>query len=94
MGITVGKYFKNKIYFLSQISNIFVKYMVAQLVKNLPAIQETQVPSLGRKDPLEKGMERDSSIAVWRSPWPEELGRQSPRGCKESDTRMLGLKFI
>ena len=62
MGITVGKKFKNKIYFLSQISSIFIKYLVAQTVKNLPAIQETQVPSLGRKDPLEKGMATHSSI--------------------------------
>ena len=48
-------------------------FLVAQTVKNLPAIQETQVPSLGRKDPLEKGMESHSSIAVWRIPWTEEL---------------------
>ena len=47
--------------------------MVAQMVKNLPAVQETWVQSLGRKDPLEKGMESHSSIAVWRIPWTEEL---------------------
>ena len=41
--------------------------LVAQMVKNLPAIQETQVQSLGQEDPLEKGMATHSSIA-WRIP--------------------------
>ena len=43
--------------------------LVAQLVKNLPAIQETQVQSLGWEDPLEKGKTTHSSILVWRIPW-------------------------
>ena len=42
------------------------------MVKNLPAIQETQVQSLGQKDPLEKGMATHSSIVGWRIPWTEE----------------------
>ena len=42
------------------------------MVKNLPVIQETQVSSLGREDPLEKGMETHSSILAWRIPWTEE----------------------
>ena len=42
-------------------------------VKNAPAMQETQVPSLGRNDPLEKGMAH-SSILAWRIPWTEEPG--------------------
>ena len=46
--------------------------LVAQMVKNLPAMQETWVPSLGREDPLEKGMETHSSILAWRIPWTEE----------------------
>ena len=46
---------------------------VAQIVKNLPAIQETQVPSLGQKDPLEKGMAIHSLLLAWRIPWTEEL---------------------
>ena len=49
--------------------------LVAQLVKNLPAMQETQVQSLGREDPLEKGMVTHSSILAWRIPWTEEPGR-------------------
>ena len=48
--------------------------MVAQTVKNLPAIQETRVQSLFREDPLEKGMAAYSSILAWRIPWREEPG--------------------
>ena len=49
--------------------------MVAQLVKNLPAMQETQIQSLGGEDPLEKEMATHSSILVWKIPWTEEYGR-------------------
>ena len=53
-------------------------FLVAQLVKNLPAMQETQVQSLGGEDPVEKGMATHSSILAWRIPWTEELdGLQS-----------------
>ena len=44
-------------------------------VKNLPAIQETQVQSLGKEDPLEEKMATRSSILAWRTPWTEEPGR-------------------
>ena len=44
------------------------------MVKNLPAVQETQVQSLGREDPLEKEMATHSSILTWRIPWTEEPG--------------------
>ena len=47
---------------------------MAQTVKNLPAMQEIQVQSLGWKDPLEKGMATDSSILAWRISWTEEPG--------------------
>ena len=50
--------------------------LLAQLVKNLPTMQETRVQSLGWEDPLEKGMAAHSSILAWRIPW----------GCKELDT--------
>ena len=46
--------------------------VMAQMVKNLPEMQETQVWSLGWEDPLEKGMETHSSILAWRIPWTEE----------------------
>ena len=49
--------------------------LVVQMVKNLPAIQETQVLSLGQEDdPLEKGMATHSSILAWRIPWTVEPG--------------------
>ena len=44
------------------------------MVKNLPARQETWVPSLGGEDPLEKGMATHSSILAWKIPWTEEPG--------------------
>ena len=48
--------------------------LVAQRVKNLPAMQETWVRSLGWEDPLEEGMATHSSILAWRIPWTEEAG--------------------
>ena len=48
--------------------------LVAQTVKNLPTMQETQVQSLDQEDPLEKGMATPSSVLVWRIPWIEESG--------------------
>ena len=47
---------------------------MAQLVKNPPAVQETQVRSLGVEDPLEKEMATCSSILAWKIPWTEEPG--------------------
>ena len=58
---------------------------VAQMVKNLPAMQKTWVQSLGQKDPLEKGMAIHSSILAWRIPWTEKSGGLQSWGCKESD---------
>ena len=60
--------------------------LVAQLVKNLPAVQETWVQSLGWEDLLEKGMATHSSILAWRIPWIEESGElYSPWDLKELD---------
>ena len=59
---------------------------VAQTVKNLPAMQKTQVWFLGQEDPLEKEMATHSSILPWRIPWTEEAVGYSSWGCKESDT--------
>ena len=50
--------------------------LVAQMVKNLPAVQETWVRSLDLGDPLEEEMETHSSILAWRIPWTEEPGGQ------------------
>ena len=63
-----------------------------QLVKNLPAMQETQVWSLVQEDPLEKGMVTYPSIFVWRSPWTVEPSGLQLIGCKESHrTEQLSL---
>ena len=48
--------------------------MVAQTVKNLPAMQETQIQSLGQEDSLEKAIAIHSSILAWEIPWTEEPG--------------------
>ena len=48
--------------------------LVAQVVKDLPAMQETQVQSLGREDPLEEGMATHSSTLAWTIPWAEAPG--------------------
>ena len=54
--------------------------LLTQLVKNLPAMQETWVRFLGQEDPLEKEMATHSSILAWRIPWREEPGRLQSTG--------------
>jgi len=54
---------------------VYTASLVAQTVKNVPAMQETRVRSLGWEDPLEKEMAAHSSILAWRIPWTEEAGR-------------------
>ena len=49
--------------------------LVAQIIKHLPAMQETQVRSLGQEDPLEKEMATHSSSLAWKIPWTEEPGK-------------------
>ena len=56
------------------------------MVKNLPAVWETQVQSLGRKDPLEKGMATHSSIPAWRIPWTEEPGGLQSMGLQKTNS--------
>ena len=79
---------KNKAQFLAaevELSKRLLFSLVAQIVKNLPAVQETQVWSLGRKDPLEKGMATRSSILTWRIPWTEE-----PGGLQSMESQRVG----
>ena len=57
-------------------------------VKNLPAMQETQVQSLGWKEPLEEGMSTHSSILAWRIPWTEEPGGPQSMEAAQSQTRL------
>ena len=59
---------------------------MAQMVKNPPAVQETQVQSLGHEDPLEKGMATHSSILAWRTPWAED-----PGGLQSMGSQRVGL---
>ena len=59
---------------------------MAQTVKNLPTLQETQVQSLGGEGPMEKEMTIHSSILAWDIPWTEEPGRLVYGVAKESDT--------
>ena len=59
---------------------------MAQTVKYLPTMQETQVQSLGWEDLLEKELATHSSILAWNIPWTEEPGRLQFMGFKESDT--------
>ena len=56
--------------------------LVAERVKRLPAMQETQVQSLGGEDPLEKEMATHSSTLAWKSSWTEESGRLQSMGSR------------
>ena len=55
---------------------------MTQMVKNLPAMQETRVLSLGWEDALKEEMATHSSILTWEIPWTEKLGGHSPWGCR------------
>jgi len=68
--------------------NVFTIWasLIAQSVKNLPAIQETWVQFLGWEDPLEKEMATHSSILAWRIPWTEESGGLQSLRSQELDT--------
>ena len=70
----------------NDVEHLFMTSLVAQLVKNPPAVQETQVQSLGQEATLEKEMAIHSSILAWKIPWTEEsVGLQS-MGLQELDT--------
>ena len=58
----------------SSLFTSILEFPITQMVKNLPAMQETWVRSLGQEDPLEKGTATHSSILAWRIPWTEEPG--------------------
>ena len=68
---------------------------MAQMVKRLSTMWETQVQSLGREDPLEKEMAIHSSTIAWEIPWTEEPGRLQSMGVAESDmTEQLHFHFL
>ena len=72
--------------FLSETVKFLSVEEVAQLIKNLPAMQEAWVQSLGQEDPLEKDMATHSSILAWEIQWTEEPGRLQSMGLQELDT--------
>ena len=62
--------------------------LVAQIVENLPAMREAQVRSLGREDPLEKGMATHSSVLAWRIPTDRGAWRATVHGVANSQTQL------
>ena len=60
---------EKKLFFFGELRNWQYLHLVAQMVKNLPAMQDTWVRSLGWEDPLEKGMATHFSILAWKIPW-------------------------
>ena len=71
MGLFWSSVFSSTNLFSSQCHTLLGSCLVAQMIKNLPAMQ-TWVQSLGQEDPLEKGMATHSIILAWRIPWTEE----------------------
>ena len=61
--------------FFADSNTYLITYILAQTVKNLPTVQETQVQSLGWEDPLEKGIATHSNILAWKIPLTEKPGR-------------------
>ena len=78
-------------YFVGTTLTVEQASMVAQKVKNLPAVRETGVRSLGWEDPLEKRLSINSSILVWKIPCTEEPGGLQSRGSQNSWTRLSDL---
>ena len=68
--------------------------LVAQMVKNLPAMRETQVRSLGQEDTLEKGMATHSSTLAWRVSWTEEPWRATVHGVTKSQIQMSDVPSV
>ena len=70
--------------YILTINGSIVASLMAQMVKNLPAMWETQVQSLGRDEPLEKGTATHSSILGWRIPWTEVPGGLQSMGSQRA----------
>ena len=67
---------------------------MAQTVKNLPAMQEPRVQSLGHEDPLEKKMETHSGMLAWKIPWTEEPGVLQSMGVTKDQTGLSDFHYI
>ena len=72
---------EKKLFSFGELRNWQYRHLVAQMVKNLPALQDTWLQSLGWEDPLEKGMAIHSRILAWKTPWTEGPVRLSSWGC-------------
>ena len=70
--------------YILTINGSIVASLMAQMVKNLPAMWETQVQSLGRDEPLKKGTATHSSILGWRIPWTESPGGLQSMGSQRA----------
>ena len=98
--------FLNILIFLIVLNTGFGVFLVAQLVTNLPAMQEAWVQSLGWEDPLEKGMATHSNILAWRIPWTvfpwvhkeldttEQISLSLPGFSKSIMTKFIGENLI
>ena len=95
LGLSIIAYFipNFTIYILEYVYDlcIYRASLVAQLVKSLPTIQESQVQSLGQEDAQEKEMETCSSISAWRIPWREEPCGLSSMGSQRDTMEWLTL---
>ena len=80
--------------FLADVTYILWAPLVAQMVKNLPAVQETWVRLLGREDPLEEGRASHSRILAWRIPRADEPGGSQSMGSQRSRTRLRGTHTL
>ena len=72
--------------------DFLIRFPGGFVVKNLPAMQETQVPFLGWEDPLEKEMATHSNIPAWEIPWTEEAGGLESMRLQKSQTWLLATK--
>ena len=80
IGLTIWTFLSKWRFLLFNMLPGFGASLVAQMVKHLPAMRETQVRSLGQEDPLEKEMATHSSTLAWKIPWMEEPGRLQSMG--------------
>ena len=71
---------EKKLFSFGELRNWQYLHLVAQMVKNLPALQDTWLQSLGWEDPVEKGMAIHSSILAWKTAWTEGPGRLQSMG--------------
>ena len=86
--ISLFKYKKRQLHTVFLSCWLVYASLVAQMVKNPPAMQEPWVWSMGQEDPLEKGMTTHSSILAWEILWTKELGRLQSMGSQKSQTQL------